>query len=70
MNIDWTKATIKVTVQIQHTATTSAQEVDVPVEQFAAWIMDAHSRHVRAEMARKAVARREPQSPSSHAAQD
>jgi hypothetical protein len=59
MNIDWTKATVKVTVPIQHTATTDTQEVDVPVEQFAAWIFDAYSKQVRSEFARKAVARRE-----------
>jgi hypothetical protein len=59
MTIDWTKATVKVTVPVQHTATSATQEIDIPVEQFAGWIFDAYSRHVRADMARKAVARRD-----------
>jgi hypothetical protein len=57
MTIDWTKATIRVTVPVQHTATTDTQELDVPVEDFAAWMFDAYSKRVRAQMAKQAVER-------------
>jgi hypothetical protein len=57
MIFDWTKATVKVTVPVQHTATTATQDVDIPLEQFAAMLFDAQSSRVRREMATKAVAR-------------
>ena len=56
--IDWTKATIGVTVPVQHTATTDMQTLDIPLEQFAAMLFDAESKRIRREMAKKAVARR------------
>lgn len=57
MTVDWSKATVTVKVPVQHTATTEVQEIEVPVEQFAAMLFDAYSAGVRAEMAKRAAAR-------------
>lgn len=54
MKFDWDAATVKVTVPVQHTATTDKQDIDVPMADFVAMMFDLYSRRVRAEMARKA----------------
>lgn len=53
-DINWDDATVTVTVKIQHTATTTEQELPLTLPQFAALLFDAESKRVRREMARRA----------------
>lgn len=59
MDFDWDAATITVKVPVQHTAMKETQDITLPLPQFATMLLDLHSRHVRQQMAKQAVQRRQ-----------
>lgn len=55
--INWKTAKVKVTVDVQHTAMVTSQEIELTLPQLSAILFDEYSSQVRATFAKQAADR-------------